>query len=411
MPGAEAMSFDDAYTGFLTHLSPIPGRAGDPEVSFWGGIVPPWGPRDRELSLGGAGWTDDDARGACVGEAIERFQAYALPADEIVESSCADWPLDEPAVGPEGWVLFHPDQYRSRLFPFAPFSRDTRCRWVCFREAGTGSPRWIPEEFGFLFHAAGDRPRISPAYSTGLSCGRSGHPILLRGLQEAIERDGILGAWWGAYGIEEWSAAAVFGELDPSLPPRFRRPNRRYRFYRVKSPFSDHVTIATVEGEDRDGFVFAAGSSCRESRPASWAKSLLEALQGAAYVRQLRADRGGLDWVDTLTDYAHHAAYYAAHPAKLDDTVLLHAGPPTGGASPAETMSVLRERLGPARPVLFRNLTPPAIAQEHADWIVLRVVVPGLQPLHGNHAWPHLGGPLWRGPLDDWRSTQPHPFA
>src|SRR6185503_11572574 len=187
MPGAEAMSFDDAYTGFLTHLSPIPGRAGDPEVSFWGGIVPPWGPRDRELSLGGAGWTDDDARGACVGEAIERFQAYALPADEIVESSCADWPLDEPAVGPEGWVLFHPDQYRSRLFPFAPFSRDTRCRWVCFREAGTGSPRWIPEEFGFLFHAAGDRPRISLAYSTGLSCGRSGHPILLRGLQEAIE--------------------------------------------------------------------------------------------------------------------------------------------------------------------------------------------------------------------------------
>ena len=28
-------------------------------------------------------------------------------------------------------------------------------------------------------------------------------------------------------------------------------------------------------------------------------------------------------------------------------------------------------------------------------WHVLRVMVPGLQPLHGNHLLPHLGGPLW----------------
>jgi len=408
---AEAVSFDDAYTGILTHLSPIARRAGDPDVFFWGGVVPPWGPRARELSLGGAGWTDEDARDACIGEAIERLQAYPLPADEIVESSTADWPRDEPAVEPERWVLFHPDQYRSPSFPFAPFSRDTRCRWVCMREAESGRPRWVPEEFGFLFHSAGDRPRIAPAYSTGLSCGRSGHPILLRGVQEVIERDGIVGAWWGAYGIEEWPAATVFGEIDPALPPRLRRPNRRFRFYRVKSPISDHVTIVTVEGEDREGFVFAAGSACRESRPASWTKSLLEALQGAAYVRQLRAGRGGLDWVDDLSDYAHHAAYYSAHPSRLERTVLHHAGPPTGGESRVETAGLLRERLGPERPVLFRLLTPPAIAQEHPDWIVLRVVVPGLQPLHGHDAWPHLGGPLWKGSPDDWRSMPPHPFA
>lgn len=405
------MSFDDAYTGILTHLSPIPRRAGDPDVSFWGGVVPPWGPRDRELSLGGAGWTDDDARDACVGEAIERLQAYPLPADGIVESAFNGWPLEDPAIEPERWVLFHPDQYRSPQFPFAPFTRDTRVRWACFREAGTGLARWIPEEFGFLFHAAGDRPRIAPAYSTGLCCGRPGHPILLRGLQEAIERDGILGSWWGAYGLEEWSAASIFGELDPALPPRVRRPNLRYRFYRVKSPFSDHVTIVTVEGEDRDGFVFATGSSCRESRSQSWSKSLLEALQGAAFVRQLRVDRGGLDWVSSLSDYAHHVAFYAANPLRLEASVFRHAAPSSGVPSTPESFAMLRARLGPERPVLFRIMTPPGIAQEHPDWIVVRVVVPGLQPLHGNHAFPHLGGPLWKAPTADWISALPHPFA
>ena len=404
------MSFDDPYTGLLTRLSPIPRRAGDPEAHLWGGVVPPWGPRDRELSLGGAGWTEDDARDACVGEAIERHQAYRLPDDEVVEATFGEWPLAEPAIEPERWVLFHAEQYRSRLFPFAPFTRETRCRWVCFREAGTGLPRWIPEEFGFLFHAPGG-PRIAPAYSTGLSCGRSGHPVLLRGLQEAVERDGIVGAWWGAYALEEWPAADVFGELDPALPPMIRRPNRRYRFYRVRSPFSDQVTIATVEGEDRDGALFAAGSACRETRPQSWAKSLLEAIQGLAYVRQLRADRGDLAWVEELSDYAHHAAYYSAHLRRLEDTVLGRAGPPSAGPSRTETLPELRERLGPDRPVLVRNLTPPAIAQEYPDWRVLRVVVPGLQPLHGNHAWPHLGGPLWKRPVSDWISMPPHPFA
>jgi ribosomal protein S12 methylthiotransferase accessory factor len=235
--------------------------------------------------------------------------------------------------------------------------------------------------------------------------------VLLRGLQETIERDGIVGAWLGGYGIEEWPAARVLGELDPSLPPRIQRPNRRYRFYRVRSPFSDHVTIATVEGEDRGGFVFAAGSACRESRSGSWTKSVLEALQGAAYVRALRAQRGGLDWVDDLSDYAHHAAYYSAHPARLEKTILRHAPPPAESPSTTESLALLRERLGPERPVLFRIMTPPGIAQEEPDWRVVRVVVPGLQPLHGNHRWPHLGGPLWRDPMLEWRNMEPHPFA
>jgi ribosomal protein S12 methylthiotransferase accessory factor YcaO len=361
---------------------------------------------ERDLHLGGAGWSDGDARDACVGEAIERLQAYPLPADEVVDASFEEWPRDEPAIGPERWVLFHPDQ----VVPFARFAPEKRCRWVCFRDAATGAPRWIPEEFGFLFHAAGDAPRISPAYSTGLSCGRAGQPVLLRGLQEAVERDGVVGAWWGAYAIEEWPAAGVLATLDPSLPPRIRRPHRRYRFYRVRSPFSDHVTIVTVEGEDRDGVLFAAGSACRETRAASWTKSLLESIQGAAYVRQMRADRG-LDWVDDLSDYAHHAAYYTAHPERLRETVLHRAASPADGAASEESVASLSGRLGPERPVLVRIVTPPGIAQEFPEWRVLRVVVPGLQPLHGNDRWPHLGGRLWDRPVSAWSKVPPHPFA
>src|SRR5262249_29716957 len=76
-----------------------------------------------------------------------------------------------------------------------------------------------------------------------------------------------------------------------------------------------------------------------------------------------------------------------------------------------DTVKTLAERLGPERPVLFRSMTPPALATEDLGWHVLRVVVPGLQPLHGDHRLPHLGGPLWapRG-LAEWEAMPPHPM-
>jgi ribosomal protein S12 methylthiotransferase accessory factor len=404
-------ALDDPFTGLLTRLSRLPARPGDPDVVLWGGATPPWGPRLHERPLGGAGWDDDAARLACVGEALERLQAYALPVDATRRASFRRWSLDEAALGPDRWVLFHEDQHRAADFPFARFTPDQELAWVCFRDAAGGEPAWVPAELGYLDHDPSPAPRISPSYSTGLSCGTSGQPILLRGVQEAIERDAIVGAWWGRYPLEEWPASELLRELDPALPGRILRPHRAYRFYRVRTPFSDHATVVTLEGVDREGFLFAAGSACRETRAASWMKSLLEAIQGAAYVRQLRTERGGLDWVDERADFPHHASYYSAHPGRLKDTVFRRAIAPEGGRAAAEPLDLLRERLGPGRPVLFRLMTPPVLAPEHLEWTVLRVLVPGLQPLHGNDRWPQLGGPLWSRPLGDWPSIPPHPFA
>src|SRR5262249_51844022 len=163
--------------------------------------------------------------------------------------------------------------------------------------------------------------------STGLVCGRLGDPVLLRGLQEVIERDAILGAWWGSYPLEKCSPDPVLATLDRTLPPRLLRPNLRYRFYRVRSPFSSHVTMVTLEGEDREGYCFSIGSACRETRAASWQKAILEAVQGRHYVRYLKpllASRP-LDELQSPGDFAGHAAYYSIFPEKLAGTVLTNA--------------------------------------------------------------------------------------
>jgi ribosomal protein S12 methylthiotransferase accessory factor len=240
---------------------------------------------------------------------------------------------------------------------------------------------------------------------------------LLRGVQEVIERDALMGAWWGRYSLVEWEQERALGILDPSMSDRLSRPNLRYRFYRVDSPFSAHVTIVTLEGEDHEGFCFSAGSACRETRAASWGKSLLEAVQGRHYVRRLKQQSQGATRAEPSppTSFAEHAVYYSLHPERLAGTVFHQAGARKDDGidlDRVEDLARLIERLGPERPVLFRNLTPPAVAQGPRDWYVLRVVVPGLQPMHGDHRLPFLGGPLWRPrTVADWARVPPHPFA
>ncbi len=404
------------FTGLFTRFGPTPARPHDPAFALCAGLAASWLPHHEISSASGIGADQAAADGACVGEAIERLQAGPLPSDAFVTARYGDWPLSEPAVDPARWVLFHADQYAAVGFPFTPLTTETECAWVCCRQAITGEPWWVPAELAYLHQPAGHH--FCPGYSTGLACGRTGHPMLLRGLQEVIERDAVVGGWWGRYPLEEHTCADVTALLGDDIRVHCLRPNLTYRCIRVVTPFSDHVTMVTLEGEDREGYVFSIGSACRETRRASWEKSLLEAIHGRHYARYLKSQIASdvMTMAPTPTSFAEHAVYHSMHPTRIEATALGQSlkrerSEESEASLTLQPLTNLIERLGPERPVLFRSMTPVGLAAENLDWHVLRVIVPGLQPLHGHHSYPHLGGPLWspRG-LADWRAMPPHPF-
>ena len=399
------------YTGLFRSFGAIPPRPHDPAVVTVAGEAAPWRDTDPPTDASGIGWDEASAEAACVGEAIERLQTYPLPDDRLLEASYADWPLAEPAVAPDRWVLFRAEQHRQAGFPFVPFTAASKVDWVCCRQALTGSPWWVPSEMVYL-HPRVERPHgIAPGLSTGLAAGRAGHPILLRGLQEVIERDAVVGAWWGAYDLEEFRSEDVLAGLGPERAERVRRPNLRYRCFRVRSPLSEHVAIVSLEGEDREGFCFSVGSACRETMPESWEKAILEAIHARFFVRHLKNTLAVT--TQPPATFAEHAVHYSHHPERLPDTVLGVRRPfsPRLATETREDLPLLVGRLGPTRPVLVRDLTPPALSSAQLGWRVLRVIVPGLQPLHGNHLLAHLGGPLAAAlDVETWPSAPPHPF-
>lgn len=377
------------YTGLFRMLGETPPRAHDPDVHVWAGIPAnrPWPAQD---SVGGAGWTAEDAERACIGEAIERWQTHPLPSDRLVRATHGSW--HEPAIDPVRFVRFHRDQET----PYERLDATTELDWVRCRVLGEGTPIWAPTDLVFLDLRPGHAPRFGPTISTGWSAHASAQAALEAAVLEVIERDAIVGAWWGSYPLVEVEPP----QLD--VMERLLRRNLHYRWYRVVTPRAAHVTIVTLEGDDTEGYVFSIGSACRLDRRASFTKAALEAVQGRHYVRYLLSTTSA---VDAPTSFAEHAAYYSRNPRRLEETCLRNAGRRTDDV-PAETLREIIARLPPAA---VRHATPPALVD--LGHVVMRVIIPELQPLHGDHRFPFLGGPLWNRPIADWATMPPHPFA
>lgn len=381
------VSVASRYTGLFRSLGATPNRAHDPDVVVWAGVPAnrPWPAQD---AVGGAGWTDDAAERACVGEAIERWQTHPLPSDRLVRRAFVDW--HEPAIDPRRFVRFHPEQ----PIPYERLDHTTEVDWVACRVLGAGTPIWAPADLVFLDLRPDHVPRFGPTISTGWSAHATAQAALESAIFELVERDAIVGAWWGSYPLVEVD--------DPLRDERLARKNLRYRWYRVITPRAAHVTIVSVEGEDREGYVFSIGSACRSDRRASFAKAALEAVQGRHYVRYLLRTTSA---DDVPTTFAEHAAFYSRHRARLAETCLANAERGDDDAGP-EPLAKLIARLPP---IAFRHATPPALVDH--GYVVMRVIVPELQPLHGDHRMPFLGGPLWNRPLAAWTTIPPHPFA
>ncbi len=396
------VSVDSRFTGLFRSFARTPRRAHDPDVDVWGGVAAnrPWPAQD---SVGGAGWTEDAARRAGIGEAIERWQTHPLPTDRLVRASFDGWPRSEPAIDPRRFVRFHPDQHAIPDFPFDRLDAQTPLDWVACRVLGAGTPCWVPSDLVFLDLRPGKLPRFGPTISTGWSAHDTAPAALESAVLEVIERDALVGAWWRRYPLVELPLDAVHDLLGDELVHRLRRPNLRYRWYRVDTPRAAHVTIATIEGDDREGRVFSIGSACRLERRASLAKAALEAVQGRHYVRYLMTTTRT---VDVPTSFAEHAVYYSQHPARLRETCLVGAAIASAADAPTETFAEIVARLPP---IAVRHGTPPALIDHGV--VVVRVIIPELQPLHGDHRLPFLGGPMWDRPIADWATTPPHPFA
>ncbi|MFI9596371.1 YcaO-like family protein [Nonomuraea sp. NPDC052265] len=417
----------DARTGIIAHVLDLPIAAGEPQIfnsSVRMADTAALGTGPCYDQNGGAGLTQAAARAAAVGEGLERYCA-AFPQPEHV--TVATWRAlsagEHPPPAPADFALFHPDQGEHAH----RFDDDTPVAWLraysLTRAAWTHVPACLvhlpyrPQHPDVAEHV------VAPAISTGLACAASRSEAVLSGLYEAIERDAFMISW-----LRELPLGRVDLQSHPSIAEvyttRLRRPGLDYHVLDMTSDLGVPAFMCLLLDDRRDPALLCAGGAAHHDPARAVLKSLIEAAQTREWAKYLR--RTGTPVPDRLKTFEDHVLHYASQWSRptlepfLDRPAipLRDAGPPPADDDAAIT-SVVGRLAAAGLEALTVDLTTPDVAA--CGYHVVKVVVPGLQPLYADENRPMLGGrrlyaehpgapcPRPRGPEDLNRTPHPYP--
>lgn len=247
--------------------------------------------RADPYGFGAALGNDEAARGAAVGEAIERYCGNAVPDDLVLSSATAlrDSGLD--VLAPGSLALYSSEQYGLHGFPFLPFTEASEIRWAQGRWMDSGSRVLLPAPLTYLGYYTGIRaaePPVGALHYAGIAAGRSRAEAEMSALLELLERDATA-LWWaeGAPSLEiaDWDCFGLRRRLaDPESG------SRSVRVLIVPSPFG--VPVAAVWVRDEKRGLVALGTACRTTVLDAIEKALVEAFAVLAITIDLANPEG-----------------------------------------------------------------------------------------------------------------------
>ena len=234
-------------------------------------------------STGGGCSLGDEAaaRGAALGEAVERYCGNLIPtglrratARELTAQGHTVLPLDEVA-------LFSDEQYRTPGFPFVPLDVDLVTEWVAGENLLDGSSVLVPAPLVWVSYIGAVRERglrhVCPIVQAGLSAGPDIDFATTSALTEIVERDAMTVAWHGRADLRRVDPGFEIARLARGATGRLDT-----RF--VVLPHDTGLVVIGALVRDRDTGYLTMGTSARShARPAAM-KALAEACQLQRFV-------------------------------------------------------------------------------------------------------------------------------
>lgn len=314
--------------------------------------------------------------------------------------------------------------------------------WVEGYSITRDSRVFVPASLVFIpYHFNTSAERIAYQTTNGLACHGSYVEAVLTALLEVIERDAFSITWLNQLQVplippdevvKICSSRRTFGES-------FFVDGLTYKAFDLTLDIPVPTSLVFLIGDSSCGSLISMGCASRPTMGESLFKAFLEAAHGRGYARFLL--RANKDWkpaseFSNVDSFDKHFLLYNKLP-KLRAVIrylsadLMDAytgkrseeyGPPARQESrPAERLEeIVNELKALGYEVIFVDLTTDDIMD--AGFKVVRVLVPGLTPLTGNHNSRFLGGNRIRAvPIklgyrtsparDDELFTYPHPSA
>lgn len=343
---------------------------------------------------------EEDAIGAAIGEALERYCASQPDIRNIRRFAGKQRPGD--AITPADCVLYSQTQYAAGRLMYRRWHEDLEIPWVPARELPAGNEVWLPTSLTYLDYPGNDMDvYFCPPTSNGLAAGPQLEDAILAGLYELIERDSFLITWFN-----QLPALEVEIPISAEVETRFLRHYRRFgidaRVFQLPTDMPAHVMLAVLIDGNGHAPAIVVGLGCHSDPRIALRKALFETAQvhpgeveraaDAAYTQRLSA----YEDVRTLED---HSAFFAAPEHIHEFDFLLNRGvrksldklPNLSAGSISRDLDgcVGALRAAGCR-VVYVDVTTPDL--EEYPIRVVRTIATGLQPIHFGYGEERLGG-------------------
>ena len=338
-----------------------------------------------------------------VGESIERYCPAHFKYEDFTLARHSD--LDCEAVRPSDFALFSEKQYAEPDFPFSRMTESTSLRWESAYSISQDHPVLIPASFIYIpyYFDPNIEPLVHNPISTGLACGPNLAPAICKGILEVIERDAFMIMWQNQLPCSRIDLSTVNDPFIQSMLNELEMQPLDCQAYLIPSDIEVPVIMVLLRANSGQLPHLIVGLSA-DLNPY---KALTLALEEVS-----------LGWVGmgryalAQKDYRHEENYQNINSVILHG--IAHAVDPTLGKSLAflnasgkqialqdiknnydesmvNNVEHLVNKLAEKKlEVIAKELTTLDI--DEVGLKVVRVVVPGMQPLDVNHNRRYLGG-------------------
>ena len=378
----------------------------------------------------GKGMTREEAIASAIGEATERYCAYHWNAQRTYLAKWHDLPAR--GVSPQSCVLYSERQYATPDWPYARWTPDQEVAWISGVDLLDGSAVAVAASLVYLVFPP---PRLEdyfvPSTSNGLAAGPTLAGAILGGLCEVMERDAMLVAW-----LNRLPAIELQFDDASTLAGRIYRHYAHFgvdvRAFLMPTDLPAATVMAISFEDDPSRPANVVGLGCHPDPQVALRKALFELCQGrpAEGARFLSKPPGGrlnrYEDVHTLDD---HSAFMSQLERRDEFAFLWQTGEqkridqlpnPSTGDVEKDLARCTSELAAKGHRAAMVELTTPDLVDYGIH--VVRVIVPGLQPVHFGHGEERLGGerlftlPMQMGFAASVRSESdlnpcPHPLA
>jgi ribosomal protein S12 methylthiotransferase accessory factor len=356
---------------------------------------------ERQERMGaGKGWTEDGARAAAIGEAVERYCAYHWDPQRTFVATLAD--VGMRAITPADCVLYAAEQYARPGWPYPAWREEQPITWIAGVAVADGEPVALPASLAYLSYPPPSPGELfAPTTSNGLAAGSSVDAAALGGLCELMERDALMITWMNRLPAVELELAASAG-IAGALHRHYAVLDVELRAFVLPTDLPATVVLA-ISSEDRSGVpATVVGMGCHPAPLTALTKALFELCQGRpaeASRHRENPPEGRLERFEDVRTLDDHSAF-AGQAARRGEFEFLSSGgetsavddldprPEADAATELERCATVLRELG--HPAAYVDLTLPDVRS--CGYHVARVIAAGLQPIHFGFGEERLGG-------------------